>query len=129
MSAVRTGDERVGGDAFVLSAGAFSRPLTDRLGLGLPLDTERGYHVTCPDPGVTVSHTVMEADHKFVANPMAMGVRFAGMVEMAGFDAPANPRRAEVIQAAREAHVPEAPARGRDPSGWVAARACRTDSR
>ena len=96
--AVRTGDGTVEGDAFVLSAGAFSRKLTDRLGLGLPLDTERGYHVTCPAPGITVSHTVMEADHKFVANPMAMGVRFAGMVEMAGVDAPANPRRAQVVQ-------------------------------
>ena len=98
VSAVRIGDGTVEGDAFVLSAGAFSRKLTDRLGLGLPLDTERGYHVTCPDPGITVSHTVMEADNKFVANPMAMGVRFAGMVEMAGVDAPANPRRAQVIQ-------------------------------
>ena len=98
VSAVRTGDGVVEGDAFVLSAGAFSRKLTDRLGLGLPLDTERGYHVTCPDPGITVTHTVMEADNKFVANPMAMGVRFAGMVEMAGVDAPANPRRAEVIK-------------------------------
>ena len=98
VRAVRTGDGAVEGDAFVLSAGAFSRRLTDRLELGLPLDTERGYHVTCPDPGVTVSHTVMEADNKFVANPMAMGVRFAGMVEMAGVDAPANPRRAQVIQ-------------------------------
>ena len=98
VSAVRTGDGTVEGDAFVLSAGAFSRKLTDRLGLGLPLDTERGYHVTCPDPGITVTHTVMEADNKFVANPMAMGVRFAGMVEMAGLDAPANPRRAEVIK-------------------------------
>ena len=98
VSAVRAGDGAVEGDAFVLSAGAFSRKLTDRLGLGLPLDTERGYHVTCPDPGITVTHTVMEADNKFVANPMAMGVRFAGMVEMAGVDAPANPRRAEVIK-------------------------------
>ena len=98
VSAVRTGDGVVEGDAFVLSAGAFSRKLTDRLGLGLPLDTERGYHVTCPDPGIAVTHTVMEADNKFVANPMAMGVRFAGMVEMAGVDAPANPRRAEVIK-------------------------------
>ena len=98
VRAVRTGDGAVEGDAFVLSAGAYSRRLTDRLGLGLPLDTERGYHVTCPDPGVTVTHTVMEGDAKFVANPMAIGVRFAGMVEMAGVDAPANPRRAEVIK-------------------------------
>ena len=98
VNAVRTASGVIEGDAFVLSAGAFSRKLTDRLGLRLPLDTERGYHVTCPDPGITVSHTVMEADHKFLANPMAMGVRFAGMVELAGVDAPANPRRAEVIK-------------------------------
>ena len=98
VRAVRTGGGTVEGDAFVLSAGAFSRGLTDRLGLGLPLDTERGYHVTCPDPGITVSHTVMEAEGRFVANPMAMGVRFAGMVEMAGVDAPPDPRRAEAIE-------------------------------
>ena len=98
VNAVRTGDSTVEGDAFVLSAGAFSRKLTDRLGLALPLDTERGYHVTCPNPGITVSHTVMEADNKFVANPMAMGVRFAGMVELAGVDAPPNPRRAQAIE-------------------------------
>ena len=98
VRAVRTGSGKVEGDAFVLSAGAFSRGLTDRLGLGLPLDTERGYHVTCPDPGIAVSHTVMEADNKFVANPMAMGVRFAGMVELAGVDAPPNPRRAAAIE-------------------------------
>ena len=97
VSAVRTGDGTVEGDAFVLSAGALSRRLTDRLGLELPLDTERGYHLTCPDPGITLSHVVMEAEGKFVANPMAMGVRFAGTVELAGVDAPPNPRRAETI--------------------------------
>ena len=107
VSAVCTGNGMVEGDVFVLSAGAFSRKFSDRLGLGLPLDTERGYHVTCPDPGITVSHTVMEADNKFVANPMAMGVRFAGMVEMAGVDAPANPRRAEVIKRLAKRMYPE----------------------
>ena len=92
------GGDVLDGDAFVLSAGAFSRRLSDRLGLGLPLDTERGYHVTCPNPGVNVSHVVMEAEGKFVANPMAMGLRFAGTVELGGVDAPPNPRRAEAIQ-------------------------------
>ena len=98
VKAVRTGDGTIEGDAFVLSAGAFSRGLADRLGLDLPLDTERGYHVTFPDPGVTVSHVVMEAEGKFVANPMEMGLRFAGTVELAGVDAPPNPRRAEAIE-------------------------------
>ena len=55
----------------------------------------------------------MEADNKFVANPMAMGVRFAGMVEMAGVDAPANPRRAESSSGSRSACT-RAPVRRRD---------------
>ena len=97
VRAVRTGDAAVEGDAYVLTAGAYSRGFTDRLGLDLPLDTERGYHVTCPDPGIAVSHTIVDGDHKFGANPMAMGVRFAGMAELGGVDAPPNPRRAEVI--------------------------------
>ena len=98
VRAVRTGEGAIAGDAFVLSAGAFSRRLSDRLGLDLPLDTERGYHVTFPDPGVRVSHVVMEAGGKFVANPMAMGLRFAGTVELGGLDAPPNPRRAAAIR-------------------------------
>ena len=97
VRAVRTGGAAVEGEAYVLTAGVYSRRFADRLGLDLPLDTERGYHVTCPDPGIAVSHTIVEGDHKFGANPMAMGVRFAGMVELGGVDAPANPRRAEVI--------------------------------
>ena len=98
VKAVRTGGGTIEGDAFVLSAGAFSRGFADRLGLDLPLDTERGYHVTFPDPGVTVSHAVMETEGKFVANPMEMGLRFAGTVELAGVDASPNPRRAEAIE-------------------------------
>ena len=98
VRAVRTGDAVVEGDAYVLAAGAYSRRFADRLGLGLPLDTERGYHVTCPNPGISVSHTVVEGDYKFAMNPMAMGVRFAGMVELGGVDAPENPRRVEVIK-------------------------------
>ena len=95
---VCAGDATIEGDAYVLTAGAYSRRFADLLGLDLPLDTERGYHVTCPDPGIAVSQPIVEGDWKFGANPMAMGVRFAGMVELGGVDAPPNPRRAEVIK-------------------------------
>ena len=98
VRAVRTGDGAVEGDEFVLSAGAYSRRLTDRLGLGLPLDTERGYHVTCPDPGVTVTHTVMEGDAKFVRESDGDRCALRRHGGDGGGDAPANPRRADVIR-------------------------------
>ena len=40
--------DRVGLDAVVVTAGAWSRPLSAKLGEDVPLETERGYHVTLP---------------------------------------------------------------------------------
>jgi len=36
----------------VVAAGAFSGPLAEQLGARVPLDTERGYHVTLKSPSV-----------------------------------------------------------------------------
>ncbi|MCP5151937.1 MAG: FAD-dependent oxidoreductase [Ectothiorhodospiraceae bacterium] len=96
--AVRTADGRIEADAVVVAGGAWSRALIEPLGVHVPLDTERGYHATIPSPGIALTHTIMEADFKFMATPMAMGVRFAGMVELAGLEAEPDPRRAAIIQ-------------------------------
>ncbi len=94
---VVTGDGVFNCDKMVLAAGAFSARLAAKTGIRLPLDTERGYHITCPDPGPSLSRPVMEGDAKFLTTPMAMGLRFAGTVELGGIDAEANPRRTDVI--------------------------------
>ena len=77
--------------------GAWSRVLLERLGLRIPLDTERGYHVTVADPGIEIRRTVMESERKFLATPMEMGARFAGTVELASVDAEPDYRRADAI--------------------------------
>ncbi|MCK6454887.1 MAG: FAD-dependent oxidoreductase [Alphaproteobacteria bacterium] len=64
------------------------------LGISVPLEAQRGYHVTVADPGVMPRRNVMWADAKFMATPMDMGLRFAGTVEIAGLDAPPDYRRA-----------------------------------
>ena len=94
---IGAGDRSVPGDGFVLSAGIFSRRIGLSVGLSIPLESENGYHITCPDPGVRVSHTVMDGEYKLVANPMDPGLRFAGMAELSGADSPDNPRRIAVI--------------------------------
>ncbi len=90
-------DRLVAGDGFILSAGVFSKKIGLGIGLSLPLESENGYHVVCPEPGVRVSHTVADGEYKFVANPMDSGLRFAGMAEFSGADSPDNPRRVAVI--------------------------------
>jgi D-amino-acid dehydrogenase len=80
-------------DKMVLATGAFSKKLAKLIGDNIPLETERGYHETCHKPAVSISRPIMEGDRKFLATPMKIGLRFAGTVELAGINAPINPRR------------------------------------
>ena len=81
----------------VLAAGAWSANLLKPLGINLPLESERGYHIVFTDPGVTVNNSVMMTDAKCVISSMNMGVRCAGTAEFAGLDHPPNYKRAHVL--------------------------------
>ena len=84
-------------EKLILAAGAWSHLLVSQLGFKIPLETERGYHVTLNSPGSGPKNFVMEAKHKFIATPMEMGVRFAGTAEFAGLRASANNARSQVL--------------------------------
>jgi D-amino-acid dehydrogenase len=79
----------------VVAAGAWSAQLLKTMGLYVPLETERGYHLTIPGPGVTINNTLMEADRMVVASSMEGGLRLAGTVELAGLKPPPDYRRAK----------------------------------
>lgn len=81
----------------VVAAGAWSARLLSPLGLSLPLEAERGYHLMFADPGIDVRNSVMDVEGKFVASSMLEGLRCAGTAEFAGLDAPPNYRRAEIF--------------------------------
>jgi D-amino-acid dehydrogenase len=81
----------------VIAAGAWSARLAARLGLRVPLQGERGYHLTIADPGVKLDVPVFVATYKFIATPMAMGIRVAGTAEYAGLKAAPNPGRWAVL--------------------------------
>lgn len=90
----------------VVSAGAWSARLLAPLGLRLPLEAERGYHVMFANPGVTLRNSVMDTDRKFVASSMEDGLRAAGTAEFGGLDALPDPRRAETIAGLARQMVP-----------------------
>ena len=81
----------------VVAAGAYSRELTRKLGRKVPLDTERGYHVMLPNPGVEVRVPMLIGGLGFAVTPMEQGLRLAGTVEFAGLDAPPDYSRADVL--------------------------------
>jgi glycine/D-amino acid oxidase-like deaminating enzyme len=97
LAAVETDAGEFVADAAILCAGAYSKPLAARLGDRIPLETERGYHLMIRDPEAMPRLPVADADGKFVATPMAEGLRFAGTVELAGLAAPPDWRRARML--------------------------------
>jgi D-amino-acid dehydrogenase len=84
-------------DAVVVAAGAFSGALAAQLGARVPLDTERGYHITLKSPSVMPRVPLLEAEGKWFATPMTAGLRLAGTVEFAGLDAAPNWLRANAL--------------------------------
>ena len=84
-------------DAVVVTAGAWSRKLSARLGENVPLETERGYHVTLPNQTKRPRMPLYSGDYSFAITPLDIGLRFAGTVELGGLDLPPNPGRNEVL--------------------------------
>ncbi len=90
VTGLRVGGETIPCDAVVLAAGAWSKGLAQKLGVTVPLESERGYHLELWEPSVMPRAPVMVASGKFVATPMEGRIRLAGVVEFGGLDAPAS---------------------------------------
>ncbi len=81
----------------VVAAGAWSGRLLEPLGIKVPLETERGYHVMLPDHGLQLATTLSNKTRSFGVTPMEQGLRVAGTVEIAGLEAAPDERRAEAL--------------------------------
>ncbi len=73
-------------DHAVLAAGIWSKPLMRKLGLKVPLEAERGYHLQFINPSEMPNDPMMMTSGKFGVNPMSCGLRCAGTVELGGID-------------------------------------------
>ena len=101
ISAVETSEGRIGCDQAVLATGVWSKPLMRKLGLNVPLESERGYHIIFEAAENGPTRPMMIASGKFVATPMAQGVRCAGVVELGGLRA--GPSKAPLKMLRRQA--------------------------
>jgi D-amino-acid dehydrogenase len=105
--AVLTADGPISCDHVVVAAGAWSKSLAAKLGSRVPLDTERGYHVHLPNPGITPRVAMYSTEKGFAITPLEDGLRAAGTVELGGLKAPPNWRRAEVLHKHLKTWFPE----------------------
>jgi glycine/D-amino acid oxidase-like deaminating enzyme len=89
----------------LVSAGAWSKPLATCLGYSVPLDTERGYHISVG--GVpkgqgaqtpTLLRPIASNERKVIMTSMTTGLRMTGTVEFGGLRLPPDPRRFQLLK-------------------------------
>ncbi len=98
LRAVRTESGDMLADRAVIAAGAYSAGLAAEAGDVVPLETERGYHVSIAAPEVVPRHPIMPSDGK-MANTVTGGeLRIAGQIELAGLEAAPDWRRAQILR-------------------------------
>ena len=113
-------------ETLVVCAGAHSSEFTAKLGDPVPLEAERGYHVTYSDPRVELPMPVFMPEHKFFVTPMEMGLRIAGQSEFAGIDAEPDYRRADILARHMQRILPGLSAA--DTTKWMGRRPSMPDS-
>jgi D-amino-acid dehydrogenase len=93
-------------DGVLVCAGVWSDELLRPLGYRFHLESERGYHLMLPAPGVELARPVSMGEAHFVATPMDGGLRLAGTAEFAGTKAAMNPARADMLFQLAESFLP-----------------------
>ena len=114
-------------ETLVICAGVHSGPFAAKLGDPVPLEAERGYHVTFSDPGLELPMPVCSAQHKFFVTPMEMGTRIAGQAEFAGIEAEPDYGRADVLRQHMKRMFPQV--READSTQWMGRRPSMPDSK
>ena len=110
----------------VVAAGARAIRLLEPLGIRVPLETERGYHVMLPMPGLSLTTTISNKSRSFGITPMEHGLRVAGTVEIAGLEAPPDERRAKALVASVRTMLPDVNVEGH--RFWMGFRPSTPDS-
>ncbi|MEX2519835.1 MAG: FAD-dependent oxidoreductase [Paracoccaceae bacterium] len=104
---VDTDQGHISADQVVVTTGAWSGLLANRLGVSMPLETERGYHIEYFAPSIQLRSPVMIAAGKFVATPMDGRLRCAGVVEFGGLEAGPSEAPFRMIEAQVKAAFPD----------------------
>ncbi len=79
--------ESIDADSVVLTAGSYSVPLLQGLGIRFPLQAAKGYHRDCetkPGGAPLLTHACVLGENMVFCTPMDGFVRFAGTLELSG---------------------------------------------
>ena len=86
ITAVETDQGSLPCEHAVLAAGIWSKALTRKLGVRVPLEAERGHHLHLKNPSQMPRNPLMVTTGKFGVTPMSDGLRCAGTVELGSIE-------------------------------------------
>ena len=87
IAALLTDQGRLSADKIVFALGPWSKEIAHKLGVKVPFESERGYHIELINPSKMPKNPMMVASGKFVLTPMEGRLRAAGVIEFGGLDA------------------------------------------
>jgi D-amino-acid dehydrogenase len=107
VTTVKTTRGDISVEEVILAGGSWSAAMARELKIEVLMEPAKGYSVTYKRPPGFPSIPLAMAEAKVVLTPMSDRVRFAGTLELAGFDMSINKRRLHAILKAVSAYFPD----------------------
>lgn len=128
VDSLQTTDGTIEAKEIVVAAGAWSASLGTELGLAVPIEPAKGYSITFQVPNGRPGVPFILNEDKVSVTPMKTRVRFAGTLELAGFDSSVDPHRLKPILEVAAEYVPALdPTAAKTVNPWVGFRPCTPD--
>ena len=110
----------------VVAAGAWSHRLLEPLGVRVPLEAGRGYHLMYNSDSVHLNNSVTDPELHIAASSMDGGIRISGMMEFAGLEAPPFKRHFRTLNDLARQFIPDL--RAQPLSEWMGHRPATPDT-
>jgi len=107
VTAVKTTRGDISVEEVILAGGSWSGQMARELRIKLFMEPAKGYSVTYKRPPGFPAVPFIMAEVKVILTPMSDMVRFAGTLELSGFDMSINQRRLRAILKAVSAYFPD----------------------
>ncbi|MEX6501026.1 NAD(P)/FAD-dependent oxidoreductase [Pseudomonas zhanjiangensis] len=115
-------------DQAVICTGAWSKALLQGTGLAVPLEAERGYHLSMHSPAVSLNRPIGSAERRFVISPLDSGLRAVGFTEFGGLALKPIRRRFTTLRRHSQALLPALVDPSLQNSEWMGHRPTLPDS-
>jgi D-amino-acid dehydrogenase len=100
IATVRTSQGDLHPGSVILAAGAWTPRLSRKIGVFVPLEAAKGYHVDLQRSAGDPTLPIFIKEARVIATPLDAALRFGGTLELDGLDLRINPARVEAIKRA-----------------------------